>query len=210
MRSCLSRVGDMEVAVRESQSFQQRSLGAGWGLGGATLMNSGSRPAGEAPAGGAGWTRGSWKWSPCREVQAGRPRLSALGECEQAPPSPWGLWEAEPLSQRAPQVRGQGEAMSFLPPDLPLPPRHWPPVQPPPPPRHWLYIHLCSGHWSDPSCPGSWGPRSRRPQPWATEKAQENPQRSVSPGFFIQKRYATYLFGLRHSVFETLFRSHFA
>lgn len=111
--------------------------GGGWG--GAILMNSRSRPAGEAPAGGAGWTRGSWKWSPCREVRADRPRLSALGECEQAPPSPWGLWEAEPLSQRAPQVRGQGEAMSFLPPDLPLPPRHWPPVQPPLPPT--LVIH---------------------------------------------------------------------
>lgn len=101
LRSCLSRVGDMEVAVRESQSFQQRSLGAGWGRGGATLMNSGSRPAGEAPAGGAGWTRGSWKWSPCREVRAGRPRLSALGECEQAPPLSLG-----PLGSRTPQPAG--------------------------------------------------------------------------------------------------------
>lgn len=101
MRSCLSRVGDMEVAVRESQSFQQRSLGAGWGLGGATLMNLGSRPAGEAPAGGAGWTRGTWKWSPCREVRAGRPRLSALGECEQAPPLSLG-----PLGSRTPQPAG--------------------------------------------------------------------------------------------------------
>lgn len=187
----------------ESQSFQQRSLGAGWGLGGATLMNSESRPAGEAPAGGAGWTRGSWKWSPCREVRAGRPRLSALGECEQAPPLSLG-----PLGSRTPQPAGppgKGAGGSDVLPATRFAPSSQTLATGPasPPPRHWLYIHLCSGHWSDPSCSGSWGPRSRRPQPWATEKAQENPQRSVSPGFFIQKRYATYLFGLRHSVFET-------